>query len=116
MVGIVIAPTVQMRKLRLSVNQEVEELEREPCCQAAVSFLVPVPFQSLSSGQSHCRPRETKESVGSERRQPFSDLRSLHFLGNVQALKQQSPFLSTSQFKHFGTTLPKEKKNPHLMF
>lgn len=57
------------------------------------------------------------ESVASERRQPF--LISAHFIFSrecVQALKQRRAPSSTRKRKHFGTTLPKEKKNPTSCF
>ena len=79
-----------MRKLRLSVNQEVEELEREPCCQPAVSSPSPCPFLVLIFvGRVTADLWRPSQSVVSEWRQPF--LISAHFIFSwecVQALKQ----------------------------
>ena len=80
-----------MRKLRLSVNQEVEELEREPCCQPAVSSPSPCPFLVLIFvGRVTADLWRPSQSVVSEWRQPF--LISAHFIFSwecVQALKQR---------------------------
>lgn len=107
-----------MRKLRLSVNQEVEELEREPCCQAAVSFPSPCPFPvPIFVGRVTADLWRPSETVVSEWRQPF--LISTHFIFSqecVQALKQhRAPSLHLASVNILAPRCQRRRKNPHLI-
>lgn len=107
-----------MRKLRLSVNQEVEELEREPCCQVAVSFPSPCPFPvPIFVGRVTADLWRPSETVVSEWRQPF--LISTHFIFSqecVQALKQhRAPSLHLASVNILAPRCQRRRKNPHLL-